>query len=205
MILVDNQLTEVLPEIISPYEPSLVGPNSYDLRLSNEFRVFTYRDIMPVVNYTYDPRQPDDRFIWQSVTTKKMILKPGQFILASTVETFDLSIAPGLCADVVGKSSIARTGLGVELAGFVDSGFKGQITLEIVNHLPCNYVLYADQLIAQARFYLTEKPVRSYAEGDHSYQNQKGPTAAKMSKIYRFVDDTPAVLAPSVPQVGEGV
>lgn len=186
MILVDHQLRTLLPEIIKPFDESLVGPNSYDLRLDDQFKVFTYKDIMPIADYNFDPKAPDDKFYWKPVQSKQIILAPKQFILASTVEYFDFTNFPSVCADVVGKSTIARTGLGIELAGFIDSGFKGNITLEIVNNLPCNYVLYANQLIAQLRVNLCNAEPDTPYGVEHTYQGQTGPTEANTQKIYRF-------------------
>ena len=87
-----------------------------------------------------------------------------------------------LVARVEGKSSLGRLFMAVHVtAGWIDSGFTGQITLEIVNHGPWVVVLWPGMPIAQINFARLTRPcLTPYgtpALGSH-YQNQKGATSA---------------------------
>lgn len=61
----------------------------------------------------------------------EFILHPGQFALASVYEFLKLPL--DLCADVVGRSSLARVGLIIAMATFVHPGYAGCLTLELQN------------------------------------------------------------------------
>ena len=105
-----------------------------------------------------------------------LILTSGFAILATTVEYIKMP------DDIVGmvclKSSLARQGLDHSLAGFVDPGFEGQLTLELHAHRAVK--LKAGQRIAQLVLYqMDKKPTKTY---DGRYQGQRGPTAYREAK-----------------------
>lgn len=107
-------------------------------------------------------------------------LQPGEMWLASTKET--ITLGPGYAAQVGGKSSLGRIGLTVhQTAGFIDPGFHGQVTLELVNLGPRPITLTEGMRIAQLTIWTLDQPAeRPYghpALGSH-YQGQAGPTAA---------------------------
>lgn len=103
---------------------------------------------------------------------KRTVLLPGEFMLATTTETVKIPI--DLVGQVVGKSSLARLGLIVECAGFIDPGFRGQITLELYNLSEKPIELTKIENICQIVFYqLNEKAEDPY---HGHYQNQKGTT-----------------------------
>lgn len=104
--------------------------------------------------------------------------------LASTKET--ITLGPGYAAQIGGKSSLGRLGLTVhQTAGFIDPGFHGQITLELVNLGSRPIVLTEGMRIAQLTIWTLDQPAeRPYghaALGSH-YQGQHGPTAAGGSR-----------------------
>ena len=102
------------------------------------------------------------------------------FILASTLET--ISVPSDLCGFVVGKSSVARKGMQIESAGLVDPGFKGQLTLEVINFSREPFILTVGMRIAQIFFgqldHTADLPYGSPDLNSH-YQNQEGPTPAR--------------------------
>lgn len=107
-----------------------------------------------------------------------LILPPNSFCLAHTVET--VAVSDRLAAQVNGKSSLGRLGLIVHTAGFIDPGFRGQITLELKNlHETDTIVLMRGQAVAQLvlhrMFRACEKPYGSEGLGSH-YQDQCGTT-----------------------------
>ncbi|MEE8389917.1 MAG: dCTP deaminase [Anaerolineae bacterium] len=102
-------------------------------------------------------------------------LEPGEFLLASTMEQFSMSI------DVVGivhdKSSLARRGVSVQNT-VIEPGWCGFLTLEIANHGKDCVGLRRGQGIAQVLFHLLSAPAEMLYNG--KYQNQgRGPQEAR--------------------------
>lgn len=162
MPLVDHQIQAAQNSgelTITPWNQQQLQPASYDLTLADlfaqQFGDGWYRD--------YDP---DGRDIY-----------PGEFLLASTVET--IRLGPTIAGQVEGKSTWARRGLQIHAAGFVDPGFQGQITLELFNMSPWPIQLTPGVLIAQIKLeQLSAKPHKLYGDPTlkSHYQNQEGPT-----------------------------
>lgn len=99
------------------------------------------------------------------------VMQHGDCILASTYEYIELR--DKVCAEVSGKSTIGRHFVSVHVtAGWIDTGFKGQITLELVNH-GAPFEIYGGMPIAQLVFFKCKKPKKQY---NGHYQNQSGPT-----------------------------
>lgn len=106
---------------------------------------------------SYDVRLDQDILLW-----------PGRFVLASTIEEFDMPI--NLAAVVHDKSSWARRGICLQNT-FIDPGFKGWLTLEITNHSLRFRRLRRGVPIAQIVFHVLDKPtILPYAG---KYQNQE--------------------------------
>jgi dCTP deaminase len=108
------------------------------------------------------------------------LLPPGQMVLGTTVEV--VTLGAGLAAHVEGKSSWGRLGVIVETAGYIDPGFSGEITLEIVNHSLMWMVLRPGMCIGQLIVHqLTspaERPYGSPGLGSR-YQGQRGPQESR--------------------------
>jgi dCTP deaminase len=105
------------------------------------------------------------------------IIYPREFMIASSEEL--VNIPDYLVARLEGKSSWARKGLIVHTAGFVDPGFRGQLTLEMTNLSNKPIPLDTGILICQIAFFKTDRPVeRPYGHPDlgSHYQDQIGPT-----------------------------
>ena len=105
-------------------------------------------------------------------------LPPGEFMLASTVEYFD--VPADVLATVHDKSTLARLGLSL-FNTVVEPGWKGFLTLELVNHSPKNYFrITPGSPIAQVIFHLVQGEVEPYSG---RYQDQADePTTAKFLK-----------------------
>ena len=114
------------------------------------------------------------------------VLEPGEFILANTIENVELP------ADVVarleGKSSLGRLGLMVHAtAGYVDPGFKGQLTLEISNVARARISIFYGMKIGQISFLRLTTPAENpYGSGTlgSKYQGQLGPTPSRLHLDY---------------------
>jgi dCTP deaminase len=170
--------------VIQPFDPFMVQPSSYDVRLGGSFRMFNpaYSEV--------DPAQiPDDLFVEVQeppFDSKKVKLFPGEFVLACTAEA--ISVPVDLAAVVEGKSTLGRLGLQVHAtAGFIDPGFSGAVTLEVSNVGPMPILLTPGMPIAQLCFMPMSGPVnRPYGHPDlgSRYQGQSGaqpPRAVRKS------------------------
>jgi dCTP deaminase len=116
-----------------------------------------------------------------NTTNKTKTIMPGEFMLASTVEYVNLPA--NIVGRIEGKSSLARKGLIIHTAGFVDPGFRGQLTLEITNLSQNDLTLKVGDRIAQIAFsFLDEAAARPYGTpglGSH-YQDQVGIVNSKL-------------------------
>lgn len=128
MILSDKDIKNSLNEgklSIDPLNYDNIGPTSIDLTLSNSFARMKYDDDNPIT------LNDDLSNEYEHLRQESYIMLPGEFLLASTQEYIELP--KNLTAFVEGRSSIGRLGLFIHNAGFIDSGFNGEITLELYN------------------------------------------------------------------------
>lgn len=118
--------------------------------------------------------------VYGKPTCEDGILMPNQFVLCSTEER--VSINPSIAAKLEGKSSLARQGIIVQTAGFVDPGWNGQLTLEVKNLSERPFQLVPGHKFVQIRFENLISPAsRPYGTpslGSH-YQNSEGTVIAR--------------------------
>ncbi len=181
MLLSDRTIIELIRKgelIIEPFDEKLVGPSSVDLRLGNDFIMFDRKRIEAI-----DPRKPvDDYLEYIHVNDGDfLVLHPGQFVIASTLEY--IKLPSYISARIEGRSSLARLGLIIHsTGGFVDAGFEGTLTLEMSNINIVPIKLYPKMKIAQLAFILQDKPsLVPYNKRETSkYLAQKGPTPSRI-------------------------
>jgi dCTP deaminase len=164
--------------VIDPYDESLVQPSSVDVRVDNRFRVFNNS------RYPYiDVRQPMEDLTEpvEIQGEEPFILHPGEFVLGQTLER--VTLPNDLVARLEGKSSLGRLGLLIHsTAGFVDSGFSGNLTLELSNVANLPITIYQGMPIGQMSFMRMDAPVeRPYGseETGSKYQGQAEPTPSR--------------------------
>jgi dCTP deaminase len=164
--------------VIDPFEPSNVQPSSVDVRVDRQFRVFHN------ARYPYiDVRQPMDDLteLVEVSGDEPFILHPGEFVLGQTLER--VTLPDDLVARLEGKSSLGRLGLLIHsTAGFVDSGFSGNLTLELSNVANLPITIYHGMPIGQISFMRMDGPVeRPYGSGEagSKYQGQAEPTPSR--------------------------
>lgn len=153
---------------IRPSDGLKVNPASVNLCLGNSFLTPKSDQIVVLgqkVEYHEHYIKDGDRFV----------IQPGQFILATTKEW--ISVPANAAAFVQGRSSIGRSGLTVQNAGFVDPGFHGHITLELKNDLPCPIILVPGYPVTQL-VYMDVKDIDRVYEG--KYNNQVNATGSRM-------------------------
>jgi len=175
MVLADRQISKLGQSVIDPFIGETVRNGAvsyglstagYDLRLASEF-------LVPASRRT-GVLDPKDRAtaakLFSRVRARKLLLGPGRFVLARTVET--VRMPPDLLGIVVGKSTYARCGILVNTTP-IEPGWEGVITLEISNLSPFSVVLYAGEGIAQLLFMpLRTRPLRHYGQRGGAYQGQ---------------------------------
>ena len=153
--LVDHQIRDLcrISGLIEPFDADLINPASIDVTLGRTIQV-EGRICGP----------EDERVRWRTVDISQgFTLTPGQFILAHTEEVVRV---PNWIESVFQlKSSRAREGLEHLLAGYIDPGFCGQVTLELLNVNQRHSVeLHTGMRIGQLRFNTLDiTPLRSYA------------------------------------------
>ena len=163
-------------------KPGQIGPASIDLRLSPHFKFFRIDKFSLV-----DTRQPLPQHFMDAVMLKDdepFIIHPGNFVLASTKEY--VKLADDIAMKVEGKSSLARMGILVHTAGFVDPGFEGTLTLEISNQSNVAVALYPNMYICQVAVYKLSSPAETpYNKRKKSlYLKQKHPTEVKTKNLF---------------------
>ena len=186
MIFSDRTIKEAIAAgrvLIDPYDEAMVQPSSVDLRCDSYFRVFE--------NHRYpliDPKAPQEDLtkLVEADADEPFILHPGEFVLGATLET--IGLADDIVARLEGKSSLGRLGLLIHsTAGFIDPGFKGQVTLELSNVANLPIAIYPGMKIGQISFYELSTPAENpygSAGAGSKYQGQTGPTASRVHTEY---------------------
>ena len=144
----------------------------YDIRVANEFKIFTN------VNTTIvDPKNFDERS-FVDFKGDVCIVPPNSFALARTVEHF--RIPRNVLTICLGKSTYARCGVIVNVTPF-EPEWEGFATLEISNTTPLPAKIYANEGIAQVIFFESDEPcLVSYADKKGKYQAQQDITLPKI-------------------------
>ena len=187
MIFSDRSIKEAVADgriLIDPYDESMVQPSSIDLRCDPNFRVFENHKY-PVI----DPKAPqsDLTTAFAAPVGDPFILHPGEFVRGSTLEV--VGLADDIVARLEGKSSLGRLGLLIHsTAGFIDPGFKGQVTLELSNVANLPIKIYPGMKIGQISFYQMTTPADTpygSPELGSKYQGQRGPTDSRMHRDFK--------------------
>ena len=149
-----------------------VSSYGYDIRVADEFKVFTN-----INNTVIDPKNFDPRS-FVDVKTDVCIVPPNSFALARTIEYF--RIPRDVLTICLGKSTYARCGIIVNVTPF-EPEWEGTVTLEISNTTPLPAKIYANEGIAQVLFFQSDEPCEmSYKDKKGKYQAQTGVTLPKI-------------------------
>jgi dCTP deaminase len=144
----------------------------YDIRVADEFKVFTN------INSTVVDPKNFDASSFVDFKTDVCIIPPNSFALATTVEYF--RIPRDVLTVCVGKSTYARCGLIVNVTPF-EPEWEGFVTLEISNTTPLPARVYANEGIAQVLFFQSDEMCEvSYADKKGKYQKQQGLTLPRL-------------------------
>jgi dCTP deaminase len=168
-VLCDHEIHNLARRgLVSPFQAELVNPASLDVRLGENLLVEQPKvpALLPLSIVGHTKENP-------------FMLQPHQFVLAETAEEFDFPDC--VAGQLALKSSRAREGIEHLLAGYIDPGYKGRLTLELQNARSLHAVaLWPGMRIAQIVFHkMSMLPGRSYAltgryHGDTAVQGSKG-------------------------------
>ncbi len=183
----DKWITRMALEykMIEPFEPRQVRKNEksnvisygvssygYDIRVADEFKIFTNINSTVVDPKNFDPNS------FVSFKGDICIIPPNSFALAKTIEYF--RIPRNVLTVCVGKSTYARCGIIVNVTPF-EPEWEGIVTLEISNTTPLPAKIYANEGIAQVLFFESNEECEvSYKDKRGKYQSQTGVTFAKL-------------------------
>jgi len=180
-----RRMSEGDARMIEPFAPELVRQNEggkivsygtssygYDVRVANEFKIFTN------INSTIvDPKNFDERnFV--DFTGDVCIIPPNSFALARTVEYF--RIPRSVLTVCLGKSTYARCGIIVNVTP-LEPEWEGHVTLEFSNTTPLPAKIYANEGVAQMLFFESDEVcATSYKDRGGKYLGQTGVTLPKI-------------------------
>jgi dCTP deaminase len=183
MIKNDRWIRKMAKEaaMIAPFEDRQVrqgvisfGLSSYgyDIRIADEFKIFTN------INTTIvDPKDFDLRS-FVDVKSPVCVIPPNSFALGRSVEYF--KIPRSVMTICLGKSTYARCGIITNVTPF-EPEWEGFVTLEISNTTPLPAKIYANEGIAQVLFFESDEVCEvSYADKKGKYQAQQGITIPRI-------------------------
>ena len=167
-------------KMIEPFEEKLISKGvisyglssyGYDIRLADEFKIFTN-----VYNALVDPKNFDEKsFI--DYKGDYVIIPPNSFVLGRSIEYIRMpSNVLGIC---VGKSTYARCGIIVNLTP-IEPSWEGYLVIEISNSTPLPVKVYANEGIAQIIFFEGKPCEITYENRKGKYQNQQGIVTARI-------------------------
>ena len=144
----------------------------YDIRVADEFKIFTNVHTIVVDPKNFDLRSMVD------FKGDVCVIPPNSFALARTVEYFH--IPRNVLTICVGKSTYARCGIIVNVTPF-EPEWEGYATLEISNTTPLPARIYANEGIAQVLFLEGDGVCEtSYADKKGKYQAQQSIVLPKL-------------------------
>jgi dCTP deaminase len=149
-----------------------VSSYGYDVRVADEFKIFTNVHSATVDPKNFDPKSMVD-FQGEVCT-----IPPNSFALARTIEYF--RIPRDVLTICLGKSTYARCGIIVNVTPF-EPEWEGYVTLEISNTTPLPAKIYANEGIAQVLFFQADEVCEtSYADKKGKYQKQQSIILPKL-------------------------
>jgi len=177
---------------VTPFDSELVNPNSLDIRLGNKFgilsatgkaNVFTSsnpNEEEPVFDRrigVINPLDPET-FTTEISERSTFVLQPGHGVIACLLE--DITLPSFVCAEIRGKSSLGRLFLdNSTVAGWVDAGWSGVLTIELHNCGTIPIVLFPGMRIGQIVFNLTLPCLHPYGTKKGRYQKQEPGQGSK--------------------------
>lgn len=186
MVLSDRSIREAIEAgriAIDPFDWADLQPSSVDVHLDRVFRVFNN------TRYPYIDVRTEQPDLTSRVTVdddEPFVLHPGEFVLGQTLEC--VTLPDDVVARLEGTSSLGRLGLLIHsTAGYVDPGWRGNLTLELSNVANLPITLYQGMRIGQLSFAQMSTPVdRPYGSAaiGSRYFGQREPTPSRVAQDF---------------------
>lgn len=192
MLLSDTVLAKEMEMgrlLIEPFEEDMLQPASIDITLGDDFMTALPGATEPVI-------KPMSTLVDNALHFERVVadgaphpaefnLYPNQLVLATSMEFVE--IPNDIAGQIIGKTSLARIGVSVcQTSGFIQPGFKGKLTLELLNLTNRPIELVPKMKIAQIVFYRLEEPATCLygsPKHHHHYQGTTETAAADFSRL----------------------
>jgi dCTP deaminase len=149
-----------------------VSSYGYDMRVNDEFKIFTNVNSTIVDPKAFDPKS------FVEFKGDSCIVPPNSFALATSIEYF--KIPRDVLVICLGKSTYARCGIVVNVTP-LEPEWEGHVTIEVSNTTPLPARIYANEGIAQLLFLAAEEVCQiSYKDKTGKYQSQTGITLPRI-------------------------
>lgn len=161
MIFSDKDLKKCLMDgniKITPMDFDLIGPSGIDLRLGHQLKVFKDMEID-----IFNPLAESEEGLTQIIEPKngRFIIPPDELILATTMEKVELP--EDIAARLIPRNSLSQLGIFLlSGSGTIEPGFKGNLTMAIINSAKVPVILYPGmpfcKLVFECMSSCAEKP-----------------------------------------------
>jgi dCTP deaminase len=171
MILSDKTLNEMIERkelVIEPLRENSIQPASVDCHLGRHYLIVDENKMQTI--------DMESQIHYREYEGDEIIIPAHSFLLATTEEYIE--VPNNHTAFVEGRSSVGRIGLFIQNAGWVDPGFKGQITLELYNANDLPIRLKSGRRICQLVFCRMDHPALNPYKG--KYQGQRKATGSRV-------------------------
>ncbi len=188
-VLCDKSITELIDAGMIDFGKSetdratverQINPNTLDLTLGKFIQWPRETQLPLVFGRSYDPEE-----FWELKEINPdegVLLAPGDLFLGCTREYFKMP--KNVCGQVYTKSSLGRVFINHMMAGVIDAGFEGTITLELRNEGKHNVVIPYGARVVQIQFSLLDsEPERDYSERLSRYMNQIRPEPSRPERL----------------------
>lgn len=168
-VLSDRTIHEMLDKSVLGVNPidrdSQIQPSSIDLTLGG--------DVIPLSQNGRQNVESDE----------EVSFDPGQAYLATTREY--IKLPENVCAMLKGRSSVGRLGIQIHTAGWIDAGFHGELTLEVVNFSNERHTFEVGTRVCQlVLLALDSTPMENYrTKDDAKYNGQRGATESRLEDL----------------------
>lgn len=190
-ILCDKDIIRLVKshDMLHPFKDVHVGNNvmsyglnshGYDLRVGNKYKVFSsiYESMSDDVQPVIDPKNFNSEFLFDA-EGDYCIIPPNSYALAESVEY--IQMPDNVLALTACKSTYVRAGMVIP-ATILEAGWRGTLTLELINTTPLPLKVYSNEGILQLIFFAGGRASVSYADRFGKYQDQFGITLPRIKK-----------------------
>ena len=163
---------------------SQINPNSIDLTVSSIYKRPKTNDAQ--WTYGFQHNAEADRYAencWKNCKAKSgfILLEPGAVVLAVTREF--VKMPDNVCGQIFTKSTLGRMFINHMMAGVIDAGYSGRLTLELKNEGQHAVKIPVGSRVVQMVYQTLNFPAKEpYCQRNSRYQNAETVECAKMKR-----------------------